>query len=165
MVSARFSTAFFVFCLLTAAFPVFGQGEAGHVVYDVRFDTPGLSDEEKALLPTEAHIWFAPGKMKMRMALGPGMGSDVLIRGDEVLVLLDLMGNRMAIRNTRKELESQSAKSSVLSRKVDETRTIANLPCRKAIFSDAGDNDMVVWYTDQIKLSGNWYFRLQGLEG
>ncbi|MFM9007110.1 MAG: hypothetical protein ACKORE_00850, partial [Bacteroidota bacterium] len=36
MVSARFSTAFFIFSLLTAVFPAFGQGEAGHVVYDVR---------------------------------------------------------------------------------------------------------------------------------
>lgn len=165
MVSRLFLTIFFIFSVLVGSIPALCQVNSGHVVYDVRFDSPGLSDEEKALLPTEAHIWFAPGKMKMQMSLGPGMGSDVLIRGDEVLVLLDLMGNRMAIRNTRKELETLSAKSYVLTRNLVETRTIANQLCRKAIFTAAGESDMVVWYTDKIRLSGNWYFRLQGLDG
>jgi hypothetical protein len=165
MVSIRLITTFFIFSVLVGKIPAFGQEESGHVTYDVRFESPELSDEEKALLPTEAHIWFAPGKMKMHMALGPGIGSDVLIRGDEVLVMLDLMGNRMAIRNTRKELESQSSKPFVLRQNLDETRTIANQPCRKAIFAASGENDMVVWYTEKIRLSGNWYYRLQGLDG
>jgi hypothetical protein len=161
----RFLSILFIFSSLFVSIRVNAQSDFGHVVYEVHFDTQGLTDSERSMLPSEAHIWFRSGQMKMQMGMGPGMESAVMVRGEEVTMLFDFLGNRMAIRNLKSDLERKTVSTYRLNRLTGDVREIAGVACKKAVFSTNGEPDMIVWFSDRVKMHGNWYFRLEGLEG
>lgn len=159
------------FFLLTLALLVFkfsiAQQSSGHVTYNVQFEENDFSQEELAMLPSEAEMWFDGDKMKMKMGMGMGMESSVIIRKNDVFILMDLMGNKMAIKSSRSEVEKPASASPPyrLSKTSDDTREIAGYSCKKAVFSAPGAEDMVVWYTDKLKSEGTWYYKLDEVNG
>lgn len=143
------------------------QNSSGYILFSMQYSESGLSKEEMAMLPEQSEWWFKGGKMKMRMPMGMGMQSDVLVMEDKVFLLMDLMGNKMAMKTDREEMEKQVGKNKKykLKSKSAETKTIAGYECRKAIMGAEGEKDMMVWYTDKIKGAGSWYYQMDELDG
>lgn len=156
---------FFVFILISLNVP--GQKNEGYVRFAMQYSDSELSKEEMAVMPTESEMWFKGDRMKLQMPMGMGLQSSILIFNEEVHLLLDLMGNKMAIKTNKNEIQNDSkkAKRFKLKSQTDETKEIAGYTCKKAILSAEGEQDMIVWYTDQLKSTGSWYYNMDGLNG
>lgn len=145
----------------------FGQNNDGYILFKLQYNDDGLSKEEMAMLPTESEMWFKGDKMKMKMPMGMGMESTVLVMKDQVYLLMNLMGDKMAIKSSKEDMAkmSKSQKENKVKQLLNETKSIAGFECKKAIMSAGNGEEMVVWYTDKIKSSSSWYYQMEGLNG
>lgn len=146
---------------------VFAQVGHGKITYAVRFVDSGLSDEELAMLPSEASIWFNADRMRMDMSMGMGMESAVIVHRDKVHVLMDVFGNKFAMRSSKEEIRKGSKGSDAyrVMNLTDDFKDIAGYRCRKAVLSAKGQDDMTVWFTDRLRTTATWYYMMDGLEG
>lgn len=96
---------------------------------------------------------FKEDLVKLTMPMGMGMQSDVLILKDKVVLLMDLMGNKLAMGTTKKEVENENtaSKKAVVKLIAGETKNIAGYECKKAILSTPGEKDII--YGIRIRLS------------
>lgn len=144
------------------------QSNDGYILFDVKYDDMGLSKEELAALPSQSEIWFKGNKMLMLMPSAMGFETRVVVDGDDVFVLMDMLGNKMAIKTSKTEMKDKNAAKtkqySVKSITTDK-KTIAGYECTKAIMSSEGEEDLTVWFTDKLKISGGWYYNMDGLNG
>lgn len=159
-----------LFTILTLSFLYLyaaGQKNEGYIRFSMQYSDSELSKEERAALPSESEIWFKEDRMKMMMPMGMGLQSSVLINNDQVHLLLDMMGNKMAIKTSRKEMQAdvKTAKRFKLKSRTDDTKEIAGYTCKKAIMSSEGEQDMIVWFTDQISAKSIWYYNMEGING
>jgi hypothetical protein len=156
-----------ILCCLSLNFAL-GQSTDGYILFDVKYDDIGLSKEELAALPSQSEIWFKGNKMLMLMPSAMGFESRVVVDGDDVFVLMDMLGNKMAIKSSKQEMqEKNAAKPKQYSVKTITTdkKMIAGYECTKAIMSSEGEEDLTVWFTDKLKISGGWYYNMDGLKG
>lgn len=144
-----------------------GQVTDGYIHFDVMFDDDGLSDQEKAMLPTEAEMWFSGEQMLMRMPSAMGMETKVLTKGDEMYILMDVFGNKMAVKSGREEMKksAKNEKSYKVKTVTGETKSIAGYECVKAIMTASDGEEMVIWFSKQLKVKNDWYYNMEGIDG
>jgi GLPGLI family protein len=144
-----------------------GQVTDGYIHFEVKFEDDGLSDQEKAMLPTEAEMWFSGEQMLMRMPSAMGMETKVLTRGDEMYILMDVFGNKMAIKSGKEEMKKSARKEKSFKVKTvtGETKTIAGYECLKAIMTAEDGEEMVVWFSKSLKVKSDWYYNMEGIDG
>jgi len=138
----------------------------GHIFYSV---TPqGEVDASvSAQLPTEVLMYFKGDKTRMEQKTP--MGS-VIVIGDiitkEQVVLLDIMGQKMALKSTKEETEKTQAEYPKGTVAVGtETKTIAGFNCKKTDFTQDGKTS-VIYVTDEIGLkNSNWQTQYRDVEG
>ena len=152
---------------LFLSFNSLAQGPSGYIKYNMSYTESSMTKEELEMMPEETEMWFKGDLVKLRMPMGMGMQSDVLILKDKVVLLMDLMGNKLAMESTKTEVEKQnSASKKAVVKLVDgETKKVAGYDCKKAILSTPGEKDMIVWYSDKIKSNGSWYFQMSEIKG
>lgn len=143
------------------------QSIHGKVTYAVRYDDTDLSDEDLSMLPSEAVIVFKGDRMRMDMSMGLGMSSAVIVQRDQVYTLMDVLGDKFAIRTNREEIRKDSKDPDAyrLKQLTGDFKDIAGHRCRKAVLECKGQEDMTVWYTDRMKSSATWYYQMDGIEG
>lgn len=144
------------------------QSNDGYILFDVKYDDMGLSKEELAALPSQSEIWFKGNKMLMLMPSAMGFESRVVVDGDDVFVLMDMLGNKMAIKSSKQEMEQKNAakpKQFSVKKITTDKKMIAGYECTKAIMSSEGEEDLIVWFTEKLKISGGWYYNMDGLKG
>ena len=100
---------FFVFILISLN--GLSQKNEGYVRFAMQYSDSELSKEEMAVMPTESEMWFKGDRMKLQMPMGMGLQSSILIFNEEVHLLLDLMGNKMAIKTNKNEIQNDSKKA------------------------------------------------------
>lgn len=144
-----------------------GQVTDGYIHFEVKFDDEGLSDQEKAMLPTEAEMWFSGDQMLMRMPSAMGMETKVLTKGDEMYFLMDVFGNKMAIKSGKEEMKQSTKKEKGFKVKTvtSETKSIAGYECFKAIMTAEDGEEMVVWFSKKLKVKSDWYYNMEGIDG
>ena len=159
----------FYSCLLLISFvlPAAAQLREGYIRFDVKFDNNEFSDQEKAMLPAMSEMWFRRSEMMMRMPTAMGMETKVLIKESEMYILMDILGNRMAIKSSREEMKNntKAGKNYKLKSIVDEKKMIAGYECKKAIMTIDSGEEMVLWYTDKLAVDGAWYYQMDGITG
>ena len=160
------------FCLVFAmtlflSLNAFSQGPSGYIKYNMFYAESNMTKEELSMMPEETEMWFKEDLVKLRMPMGMGMQSDVLLLKDKVVLLMDLMGNKLDMETTKKEVETENTASTkaVVKLIAGETKNIAGYECKKAILSTPGEKDMIVWYSDKIKSNGSWYFQMSEIKG
>jgi hypothetical protein len=143
------------------------QSTSGYVKFAMSYTESGMSKEELEMMPEESEMWFKGDLVKLRMPMGMGMQSDVLILKDRVVLLMDLMGNKLAMESTKADVEKQNSVANKTTVKLvdGELKVIAGYSCKKAILSVQGEKDMVVWYTDKVQSNGSWYFKMSEING
>lgn len=148
------------------------QGKA-----ELAISYPELSEEMKqmeAMLPHEMTVYFKAEKSRTELP-GTMMGSAITIsdaKANELIVLMDVMGKKMAIRQTdadRKKMEAEQVKNGTMPKvkitKVSGTKTIAGYECKKAIIevTDGGEvHKSECYYTDllpKMKDQNDVYFK------
>jgi hypothetical protein len=126
----------------------------GKIVYKI--DYPTLPDEMRGMegmLPKETVV-YAKGS-KSRSETPSLMGNQVVIsdaKKDYGVVLMDMMGQKMAIEPTAEDMKDAKVRNEKMKIEyLNETKTVAGIKCKKAIIT-AEDEEfpLVVFYTEEF---------------
>jgi len=130
---------------------------AGHILYQIDYDGLGENAAMKSMLPSE--MKFILKNNKSRSELKTGMGDQITIFDSDaktVVNLLDIMGQKVAIKKSVGEIERERTKYSKLKVSIsDEIKNIAGYNCKKALIEvDAEDfgglTTFTVFYTEDL---------------
>jgi hypothetical protein len=120
-----------------------------------------------AQLPTEIIAYFKGDKTRLEQKTA--MGSAIIIGNittKEQVVLIDMMGQKMALKSTKEETEKAQAEIPKGTVTVGtETKTIAGYNCKKTDFTQDGKTS-TIYITDEIDLTNsNWQTQYKDVEG
>ncbi len=138
----------------------------GSITYSVT--TQGEVDAQVAAqLPTEIIMYYNGAKTRIEQKTS--MGSAIIISNAETkeqVVLIDMMGQKMALKSTKEETESSIAAIAKAEVVIGtETKTIAGYNCKKADFTQDGKKS-TIWITDEINLkNANWQTPYKDING
>jgi GLPGLI family protein len=143
----------------TACFAQKGSFQ-GKIAYEISYPGTELDANTMAMLPKEMTMYIKNDKARTEMQMG-AMGSSVSIvdnKAKTTTSLMDMMGQKIAIKSTAEDVEK--AKDKNPEPKVTllgETKEIAGYKCKKAEIEmqDAEKSKVVVYYTDELGSKGN----------
>lgn len=145
------------------------QIKEGTIIYDMRIE--GLPPEAAAMMDgMETTITFK-GNKSLTETTSMMFNNQVLVDDNGMLMLMDQMGNKFAVKQTNEEIKKeQEATKNKLESKIiylDETKTIAGYECKKAIVTmtnkDHKEEQTEVWYCDKFEnLNKNSKIQEQG---
>ncbi|MBS1637402.1 MAG: hypothetical protein JST26_15915 [Bacteroidetes bacterium] len=140
-----------------AALSLTAQTKEGYVIYDTKIE--GLPPEQAAMGEMETKVYFKDGKSMTEV--NSMMYSMQTVMDDKgMLMLMDQMGNKFAVKQTKEEMEKEAAanKDKEKEPKIEyttETKTIAGYECKKAIVTtyvgkDKKEEKVDVWYCEKF---------------
>jgi GLPGLI family protein len=134
----------------------------GVAEFDITYPsmTPEMKEVE-SMLPKVMTIYFK--NEQSRVEMNSGMGSTIVL-GDntkkDITVLMDMMGKKIAIRQTQEEIAKKEAELKKKGKmpefsivETKETKVIAGYKCKKGIIQytmDGKKEQMVCYYTDEL---------------
>jgi len=140
------------------------------IVYEITFPDMEVDEQTKSMMPTESVIYIKENFLRMEMKMM--CMSTVVISNQKdksATTLMDMMGNKYAVKMTAEEIEKEKAKMNTPkydTKLTDETKVIAGYKCKKAIASTKDGNDMVIYYTNDIVAKNqNFSDQYKGVEG
>lgn len=111
--------------------------QEGLIEFDITFlDLSPEMKQAEAMLPKKVDIYFKGENSRTEMP--SGMGNTITIRNrkkKEFYVLMDMMGQKMAVKQTDAEMEIQRKKmaiSDISVEELDESKIIAGYKCKRA---------------------------------
>lgn len=145
----------FLFCLApsTLAQKKLTQGKA---VFTISYPESELDQQTLSMMPSESVVYFKDQRSRAEMKIA--MGTTVAItdaRTGAMTTLMDMMGNKIAMKFSKEELEKEKLQTQKPELKnTSDTKKIAGFNCKKVqmIFKDdsGGDVNMDIWFTDEI---------------
>jgi len=133
------------------------QNNEGFILYDMKIE--GLPPEQAAMVgDMENKVTFKNGKVLTEMT-SMMFTNQTVIDEKGMVMLMEQMGNKMAIKQTKDEMEKEAAKQKDKQADpkieyINETKSIAGYECKKAIISIVGkdkkEEKMEVWYSEKF---------------
>jgi GLPGLI family protein len=130
----------------------------GKAIFDITYPGADLDAQSLSMMPSESTIYFK-GEWSRSESKTP-LGTTVAITNSklgETTTLLDIMGNKFAIKVSKADMDSEKKKNGIEKTETNitsETKIIAGYTCKKADvhykMKDQTENTMVVWYTREI---------------
>ena len=158
-----------VICFLLIGDWAFSQVKEGMVIYDITYPDTDFDKDVMKMLPSESSTFFKDDKMRIDMKVGTSMNNSIIVDNSkkEVHVLMDMMGNKMDMAMTEKDVEKDIKNEGAYTiSKIDETKKIAGYICNKALINTKDGQEFSVWYTKDILVkNANWNNQFRGLEG
>lgn len=137
----------------------------GKVTYKIDFDMAGLPEEAKSMMPTTMAMYIGSDKVKTEIITVMGNQSTIIDLDEKThITLMNVMGQKLAIKDTFEELMSLMASSGEYSIEItDETKEIAGYTCQKALLkkiTGEGESEEAgeAWFTGALKLHENFNF-------
>lgn len=134
------------------------QIKEGSITYDMKLE--GLPPEQAAMIgDMELKSTFKNTKVLTEMS-SMMFTNQTLIDDKGMLMLMEQMGNKIAVKQTKEEMEKEEAKQKdkPTDPKIEyttETKTIAGYECKKAVVTVVGkdkkEEKMDVWYSDKFE--------------
>lgn len=149
---------------------VFGQKlKEGKVTYDITYPENNFDDNVKAVLPKEMVLSFSNNKVRMDLQMGMGMNNFIIADNEtnQLVMLMDMMGNKISVKLSDKELKKKSgtAEDFVVS-KTKETKEIAGYKCQKADVKGKDGGIFTIWFTDDIEVKNPiWTNDFKNIDG
>lgn len=156
---------------LAIALPTFAQKKfEGTVVYGLEYqDLPAEMAMMEAMLPDEMTTQIKGDKTRIEQSLGMGMSQVTIMdtKKESGVLLMDMMGKKMAVEMSKEEAEKMNKKSGDAEKPefkyLDETKEIAGYKCKKAVATIKGAGDMEVYYTEDLPAGMSKHY--EGLKG
>jgi len=156
----------FAFIALTVALPTQAQKRfEGSVTYAIEYkDLPAEMAAMEAMLPDEMTIRIKGDKSRVEQSMGMGM-SQVIIsdaKTENGLMLMDMMGKKVAIEMNKEELEKLDTKKEDAKTKIeylDGTKDIAGYTCKKARILTGASGSIELYYTEDLPSSAHKEFK------
>ena len=140
----------------------------GSVTYGIEYkDLPAEMASMEAMLPEEMTIRIKGDKARIEQSLGMGMSQIVISdsKNESGILLMDMMGKRIAIEMSKEELEEMNKKKDTepkIEYNDSDTKEIAGYQCKKAvIITESGKIEL--YYTDELPSGAHKEF--EGLKG
>ncbi len=127
----------------------------GVISFNISFEGRELEPNEKAQMPTEIKTYYGKDNL-IRTDQISAMGSVSSISNtatNESTVLFDMMGQKMAVKSTKKEYDESVKDLKYDVTYTDDTKTILGYKCKKAIVKDKDGKEMTVYYTQDINVN------------
>lgn len=139
----------------------------GMVVYTLNFDDAGLDPASASMMAGKEMVVFLKDS-KSRTEIDMGMVKTITIadvKDKSNVTLMDLMGQKMAIKATKEEIEKhQAAQKKPQITYLEDTKEIAGYKCKKAQLKfDDSEDITTIYYTTDISMSAN--DMIPGLQG
>ncbi len=134
------------------------QIKEGYVLYDMKIE--GLPPEQAAMMgDMETKVTFKNGKALTEVT-SMMFSQQMVVDETGMTMLMEQMGNKIAMKQTKEEMEKAEAK--VKEKPTDpkieytnETKTIAGYECKKAIITTVGkdkkEEKMEMWYSEKFE--------------
>jgi GLPGLI family protein len=136
---------------------IFAGGGPFEVVisYKISYTDSKFTESQLAMLPKLMTITIKETKSKTEMATGMGNQTEIADFTEKTKVaLLDLMGQKYAIKKTKEELQEEINKEPKPTVEItSETKNIAGYNCKKAIVTVEKDGEKTaneVWFTNEL---------------
>ena len=136
------------------------QDFEGKVLFEISLGKD-VDPQVQQMMPKESVMYVKDGKTRVEMTMGMGMKNITLSDSKEkkAVVLMDMMGQKYAIKKDLTEDESASEATKVTVTK--ETKTIAGYKVTKAIIETPVKDEkelakMEVWFTKELALKSNY---------
>lgn len=159
-------TSFFIIAFASIVFTSFAQGNfEGKIIFTITYtDLPAEMKNYEAMLPKEMTIMLKGNKSRVEQS--QMMGKNVIVSDMDQkngFVEMDMGGQKLRMNISTKEFEAEENILKNLEY-LDETKTVAGYPCKKAIVKDdSGAVVMTLFYTEKIKNQAQKEFA--GLKG
>jgi GLPGLI family protein len=139
----------------------------GTIQYEIEYED--LNDQMKqmeAMLPKEMTVQIKDGYSKTTQPNAMGGETVVIseIQSGESITLMDMMGNKVALRTKAEDLKEKQEEADVEIEYLDETKEIAGYDCKKAIITAGDGSEIVVFYTEELP-SANVGNQAQQIDG
>ncbi len=141
----------------------------GVIEYDIIYESEKEANRKESdkILPLGMKIFYRSPKVKIEIA--NQIGKSVIIGDAEeesTVVLLDVLGSKLAIKNTKAEREKAMGDlPKVLIRYTENTKTIAGYLCEEVEIIQ-GENTMNAFFTEEIKIENpNWLTEYKDING
>lgn len=143
------------------ALSVNAQIKEGYIVYDMKIE--GMPPEQAAMLgDMETKVVFKNGKALTEMS-SMMFTNQTLVDDKGMVMLMEQMGNKIAVKQTKEEMDKEAAKTKEkpADPKIEytnETKTIAGYECKKAIVKavikdkkEEKTETIEIWYSDKFE--------------
>ena len=159
------------FMALAIALPTIAQKSfEGTVTFGLEYkDLPAEMAAMEAMLPDESVTRIKGQKTRVEQSMGMGMSQVVItdIKNESGTLLMDMMGQKMAVSMSKEELEKMEKKGADKKPEFkysdSETKEIAGYKCSKATVSMEGVGEMEIYYTKDLPAGASKQF--EGLKG
>ena len=131
-----------------------GKDFRGVIIYNISY-SDDLDPQMATMMPKTLKLFIKGNKSRTEMKTGFGT-TIVLFDGDDKssVVLLDMMGQKYAMKMTHEDMEKENADvPETVVEVTDETKEIAGYTCKKALVKsvdDADDFEEFVYFTDEL---------------
>ncbi|MBU0487913.1 MAG: DUF4412 domain-containing protein [Bacteroidetes bacterium] len=144
-----------------------GKAFNGTVLYEITYPEAEIDPAMAGQLPTQMTVII--NETKQKTEISTGMMSNIVIIDmvtNKTVILLDLMGQKFAIRSSKEEMQSKQETTPNV-KVTEETKEIAGYKCKKVeVTSEDSDDPMIVWVTDEILGDyDNWAGSFPGVKG
>ncbi len=147
--------------LLTLAFTIVGsfghaQMTEGYIKFNVKVSSeePGMAMAVAMMQDANMIVYFNESAVRSEVDMGISQQIAMFdVTTDSMLMLMDMLGKKLAIPMSVKEITESTGETPKysISVKKKEQKEIAGHKCTKAIVSDEEGNEVEVWYTEKIK--------------
>ncbi|HBS86955.1 MAG: hypothetical protein A2W91_01945 [Bacteroidetes bacterium GWF2_38_335] len=144
---------------------------AGYIKYAISYEGE-MDAQTKAMSPTEMKQFISGSKTRIEILTAMANQYVVSDGGTkEVLIMIDAMGQKFALKSTKEENEEQMAKMPKTEVKLlDETKEIVGYKCKKAEVTstdeEGKESTLTVFYTTDLAVGDiNWSGQFNGIKG
>ena len=143
--------------LLITALIITGQAFAGGkdfngiIVYNITYDDDTMDPQMMAMMPKTMKMKIKGESSRTEINMGMGTAT-VVFNGEDKsgFTLMDLMGQKFAIKMTADEIDSEIKKLPEMNVEItNETKEIAGYTCKKAILTIEGEEHNV-FFTEEL---------------
>lgn len=132
-----------------------GKPFEGVITYKISYPDSKFTESQLAMFPKLMTVTVKGSKSKTEMSTGMGNQTEINDYTDKTKVaLLDMMGQKYAIKETAAEIQKDMEKEPTAKVEVtNETKTIAGYFCKKATVTAEQDGEKTVyevWFTNEI---------------
>lgn len=140
----------------------------GKIEYKIEFnDLPAEMQGMEAMLPNSMTTYIKGSKSRVEQS-GGMTGTNIILtdsKNSEVTMLLNMMGQKMAIVQTPEEIkQSQEASKKVKVEVLDETKSILGYKCKRAkVFTPESEVPFYMYFTEEIPNASAQFTEVPGM--
>ena len=145
---------------------VFSQIKEGKVDFKVSYPNSELPKQSLSMFPDHTVVWFKNEQSRFDMKMAMGMNMSTIIDDKNMVILMDILGKKTAIKKQMADL-AKNANSSSNKSKVTlttEVKDIAGYHCKKATVKTE-DGELEIWFTTEIIGNNSWNESFKGING